>query len=107
MKATCENCGIVEMESVYSLEHRRKWFKRIRFCKVELICPSCYTVLYTREYALKKKRLYCHFDGKLYMAFENEDEVKDWGEKVLNPKWKDEDEVDDWGEKVLNSKTED
>jgi len=105
MKATCENCGLVEMESVYSLEHRRKWFKRVRFCIVELICPNCYTVLYTREYALKKKRLYCHFDGKLYMAFENENEVKDWGEKVLNPKW--EDKTEDWGEKTLNPKTED
>ena len=86
MRATCENCGLIEMKNLYSLETRKKWFKRIRFCKVELICPICYTVLYTREYALKKKRLYCHFDGKLYMAFENEDEVKDWGDTVLNPK---------------------
>ena len=86
MIATCENCGLIEMKNLYSLETRKKWFKRIRFCKVELICPICYTVLYTREYALKKKRLYCHFDGKLYMAFENEEEVKDWGDTVLNPK---------------------
>ena len=86
MKATCENCGLIEMKNLYSLETRKKWFKRIRICKVELICPSCYTALYTREYALKKKRLYCHFDGKLYMAFENEDEVKEWGDTVLNPK---------------------
>lgn len=86
MIATCENCGLIEMKNLYSLETRKKWFKRIRFCKVELICPICYTVLYTREYALKKKRLYYHFDGKLYMAFENEEEVKDWGDTVLNPK---------------------
>ena len=89
MKATCENCGLVDMKNLYSLETRKRGCKSIRFCIVELICPSCYTTLYTREYALKKKSLYCHFDGKLYMAFENEDEVKDWGEKVLNPKWED------------------
>lgn len=89
MKATCENCGLVEMKNLYSLETRKKWFKRVRFCIVELICPICDNVLYTREYALKKKRLYCHFDGKLYMAFENEEEVKEWGDTVLNPNTED------------------
>lgn len=89
MKATCENCGLIDMKNLYSLETRKKWFKRVRFCIVELICPNCYTVLYTREYALKKKSLYCHFDGKLYMAFENEDEVKEWGDTVLNPNTED------------------
>ena len=28
------------------------------------------------------------------MAFENEDEVKDWGEKVLNPKWEEKTDED-------------